>query len=298
MNQTIRHFIDFDDIPVDTLKKILAHAHEMKRLKFTPPQIFQGLSLAMVFDKRSTRTRMSFEIAMKQLGGHILVMNREDMGISGAENVEDTANVMSRYVDTIMIRVSKHEELLDLVRHARSPIINGMTDHCHPCQVMADMMTIQEKLGKIEGKRIAWFGDFNNMTRTFIQAAKVWNFQLVVSTPQDLKPKNLPKHVEYIEDAQKAAENADVIVTDTWVSMGQEGKAIDKFFPWQVNAALMKRAKPQAIFMHCMAIHRNEEVTDEVLATPASVVYDEAENRLHVQKSILAWCLENAGVKI
>lgn len=298
MTHPIRHFISLDDIPPPILKNILANAHEMKRRKFNPPQVFEGLSLAMVFDKRSTRTRMSFEVAMKQLGGHTLVMNMEDMVISGAENIEDTATVMSRYVDAVMIRMSNHQDLLEFVKYARVPVINGMTNDSHPCQVMADMMTIEEKLGGIEGKKIVWFGDINNMTRTFIQAAKIWGFHLTISCPPDLKPKNLEPHVQYIEDAHKAAENADVIVTDTWVSMGQEGKAIDKFFPWQVNKNLMARAKPDAIFMHCMAIHRNEEVTDEVLATPASVVYDEAENRLHAQKAILAWCLENAGVKI
>jgi ornithine carbamoyltransferase len=163
---------------------------------------------------------------------------------------------------------------------------------------MADLMTIEEKLGGVTGKKIAWFGDYNNVARTFAQAAKIWNFKLVVSCPADLKPTALPHNVTYVADAMAAATDADVIVTDTWVSMGQEGKTIDKFMPFQVTPALMARAKPGAIFMHCMPIHRNEEVTDEVLATPASVIYDEAENRLHAQKAILAWCLEDAGVTV
>lgn len=295
MSKPIRHFINLDEVPADTLKSILANAHALKKQKFSPPQIFAGLSLAMVFDKRSTRTRMSFEVAMKQLGGHTLVMNAEEMQITGAETVQDTARVLSRFVDAAMFRISSHEKLLELAKYATVPIINGLTDHSHPCQIMADLMTIEEKMGSIQGKKIAWFGDYNNVARTFAQAAPIWDFELVVSCPADLKP---PSSVHYEPDAKKAAQNADVIVTDTWVSMGQEGKNIDKFMPYQVNAALMKLAKPNAIFMHCMPIHRNEEVTDEVLATPASVIYDEAENRLHAQKAILAWCLENAGVTV
>jgi ornithine carbamoyltransferase len=294
----IRHFLQLSDIPPETLKAILKNAHALKKQKMSPPQIFSGLSLAMMFDKRSTRTRMSFEVAMKQLGGHTLVMDMDRMVVSGAENVEDTSKVTSRFVDGVMIRVSDHKFLLEFAKYSSVPVINGMTDDSHPCQVMADMMTIEEKLGSIAGKKISWFGDYNNMTRTFMQAAPIWDFNLVISTPPDLKPKTLGKNVTYIQDAKEAAAGADVLVTDTWVSMGQEGKAIDKFLPWQVNPALMSLAKPNAIFMHCMAIHRNEEVTDEVLATPASVIYDEAENRLHAQKAILAWCLENSGVKV
>lgn len=297
MTKPIRHFIDLSDIPGETLKGILANAHALKKQKFSPPQIFYGLSLAMVFDKRSTRTRMSFEVAMKQLGGHTLVMNAEEMQITGAESIEDTAKVLSRFVDAAMFRISSHERLLEIAKYASVPIINGLTDHSHPCQIMADLMTIEEKIGAAAGKKIAWFGDYNNVARTFAQAAKIWGFDLVVACPQDLIPKD-KAGVSFTTNPAAAAQNADVIVTDTWVSMGQEGKSIDKFMPYQVNAALMKLAKPGAIFMHCMPIHRGEEVTDEVLASPASVIYDEAENRLHAQKAILAWCLENAGVRI
>ena len=298
MAKPVRHFINLDDIPGQTLKGILSNAHAMKKQKFSPPQVFCGLSLAMVFDKRSTRTRMSFEVAMKQLGGHTIVMNAEEMQITGSESIEDTARVLSRFVDGAMFRISSHERLLELAKHATIPVINGLTDHSHPCQIMADLMTIEEKLGALKGKRIAWFGDYNNVARTFAQAAPVWEFDLVVSTPPDLQPEKTGGHVSYTDDAAAAAKNADVIVTDTWVSMGQEGKAIDKFMPYQVNPALLARAKPNAIFMHCMPIHRNEEVTDDVLATKASVIYDEAENRLHAQKAILAWCLENSGVQV
>lgn len=291
-----RHFIDLSDIPPDTLKTILANAHALKKKKFSPPQIFSGLSLAMVFDKRSTRTRMSFEVAMKQLGGHTIVMNAEEMQIAGAESVEDTARVLSRFVDGAMFRISSHDTLLELAKHADIPIINGLTDHSHPCQIMADLMTIEEKLGGIQGRKIAWFGDYNNVARTFAQAAPIWDFELVVACPEDLVQTG--DGVKFTPSPSEAAKGADVIVTDTWVSMGQEGKATSKFMPFQVNPALMDAAKPGAIFMHCMPIHRNEEVTDEVLATGASVIYDEAENRLHAQKAILAWCLENAGVTV
>ena len=290
----IRHFLDLDDIPPETLKAILKKAHVLKAQKFNPPQIFEGLSLAMVFDKKSTRTRMSFEIAMKQLGGHTLVMGMDELQISGAESVADTANVVSRYVDACMIRMSNHDKLMEFAGECSIPVINGMTDVSHPCQIMADILTIEEKLGDIQGKKIAWFGDWNNVSATFAQAEKIWDFDLVVSVPSDLKPDG----VTYEEDALKAAEGADVIVTDTWVSMGQEGKGIEKFRPYSVTPELMAKAKDTAIFMHCMPIHENEEVSPEVLASPANVIYDEAENRLHAQKAILAWCLEDAGVSI
>lgn len=296
MTKNIRHFIDLSDIPAEALKGMLANAHALKKKKFSPPQIFSGLSLAMIFDKRSTRTRMSFEVAMKQLGGHTIVMNAEEMQITGAESVEDTAKVLSRFVDAAMLRISSHEKLLEIAKHATVPIINGLTDHSHPCQIMADLMTIEEKLGPVKGKKIAWFGDYNNVARTFAQAAPIWEFELVVACPPELIPKG--DGVKFTPSPDEAARNADVIVTDTWVSMGQEGKSIDKFLPYQVNKNLMALAKPGAIFMHCMPIHRNEEVTDDVLTTPASVIYDEAENRLHAQKAILAWCLENSGVNI
>jgi ornithine carbamoyltransferase len=299
MTKKIRHFLNLPDIPADALKGILKHAHTLKSEKFNPPQILEGLSLAMVFDKRSTRTRISFEVAMKQLGGHTIVMNMEEMQITGAESIQDTGQVLSRFVDGIMIRMSDHARLTELSRYTTIPVINGMTNESHPCQIMADLLTVEEKLGSIEGKKIAWFGDYNNVCKTFEQAAPIFGFDLVISTPFDLQPKHkLHERVSYHDNAYEAAHDADVIVTDTWISMGQEGKAIQKFMPYQVNAALMSKAKDNAIFMHCMPIHQNEEVTPEVLASPACVIYDEAENRLHAQKAILAWCLEGAGVKL
>jgi len=234
---------------------------------------------------------------MKQLGGHSIVMSKGEMQIGGAESIESTANVLSRFVDAIMVRMSDHDKLLELARHASVPVVNGMTDRSHPCQIMADIMTIEEKLGSAEGKKIAWFGDYNNVTQSYIEAAKIFNFEFIMALPQDLN-KNVPAGTNYTNDAKEAAHGADVLVTDTWVSMGQEGKDIEKFWPYQVNAELMSLANEGAIFMHCLPIHEWEEVSEEVAKSPASVIYDEAENRLHAQKAILAWCLEDSGVQL
>lgn len=282
----VRHFINLDEFDARTLEGILSQAHDLKAKKFNPPQIFKGLSLAMMFDKLSTRTRMSFDMAMKQLGGHTIVMTQDNMQLGGAESIESTAKVMSRYVDGIMVRISSHDALEELAHHSDIPVINAMTDQSHPCQIMADMMTIEEKLGAIAGKKIAWFGDDNNVSKTYEQAAPIFDFEFVMATPfNDVT-------------AEDAAKDADVIVTDTWVSLGQDGKEIKKFEPYQVTGDIMALAKDTAIFMHCLPIHEWEEVTEEVAKGPQSVIYDEAENRLHAQKAILAWCLENTGVNI
>lgn len=282
----VRHFINLCDFDAEILKEILANAHKLKAQKYNSPQIFKGLSLAMMFDKLSTRTRMSFDLAMKQLGGHTIVMTQDNMQLGGAESIESTAKVMSRYVDGIMIRMSDHATVEELAEHSDVPVINAMTDASHPCQIMADIMTIEEKLDGIHGKKIAWFGDDNNVSNTYEEIASIFGFNFVMATPfNDIS-------------AEEAANNADVIVTDTWVSLGQDDKVLEKFTPYQVNAELMAHAKDDAIFMHCLPIHEWEEVSEEVAKSSASVIYDEAENRLHVQKAILAWCLEDAGVKI
>jgi ornithine carbamoyltransferase len=298
----IRHFINIDAIPADTLHNIIKLAHHLKKNKFTPPQILEGLSLAMIFDKKSTRTRLSFEVAMKQLGGHTIVMTKDEMQLGGAESIEDTAKVLSRFVDAVMIRISNHPLVEELASYSSIPIINALTDNSHPCQIMADIMTIEEKLGSVQGKKLAWFGDYNNVAKTFVQAAPKFKFHLSLAVPQHLEPASEifkdNHYVSLVGNPKSAASGADVIITDTWVSMGQEGKTIDAFLPYRVTSDLMALANPHAIFMHCMPIHRGEEVTDEVLNTTASVIYDEAENRLHVQKAILAYCLENSGVHI
>ena len=293
-----RHFLDLSEIGKESLRDILAHAHQMKKSKFSPPQLLSGLSLAMVFDKKSTRTRISFEVAMKQLGGHIIVMGMDEIQLSGAESIEDTAEVLSRFVDGAMIRMSDHDILVNLSKHSRIPVINGLTDHSHPCQIMADLMTIEEKIGPVAGKRVAWFGDYNNVARTWAQAAKLLDFEMVASVPEHLSKQDTSTSVTFTQSPKEAALNADVVVTDTWVSMGQEGKNDDVFRPYQVTSDLMSHAKDSVIFMHCMPVHRGHEVTEDVLRSPACVIYDEAENRLHAQKAILAWSLQDAGVTL
>ncbi len=297
MPSDIRHFINLPDIGKDNLKAIIKHAHILKAKKFEPPQIMEGLSLAMVFDKLSTRTRMSFEVGMKQLGGHTIVMSKGEMQLGGAESIESTAKVLSRYVDGIMVRMSDDDKLLELAKYSDVPVINGMTDKSHPCQIMADIMTIEEKLETARGKKIAWFGDYNNVCQSYIDASSIFEFDFVMALPEDLND-NVPKGVRFTNDAKEAAKGADVLVTDTWVSLGQEGKDIEKFWAYQVNSELMSLANEGAIFMHCLPIHEWEEVSEEVAKSPASVIYDEAENRLHAQKAILAWCLEGAGVRL
>ncbi|NBX65950.1 MAG: ornithine carbamoyltransferase [Proteobacteria bacterium] len=287
---TIQHFINLSDIPAHTLHNILKTAHKMKAHKMAPDQVFYGLSLGMIFDKPSTRTRVSFEVGFKQLGGHTVVLNKNEIQLGHAETIKDTAKVLSRMVDAVMIRISDHAQVEKFAKHASVPVINALTNASHPCQIMADLMTIEEHKGKITGLNIAWLGDHNNVSKTFLEAAPIFGFTFTLSTPPALHPNGLDIKPE------DAVKNADVIVTDTWASMGQEGKNLDAFWPYQVNADLMKKAKPDAIFMHCLPAHRGEEVTDAVMDGPQSVVYDEAENRLHIQKAILAWCLENTAV--
>lgn len=290
-----RHFISLTDIPDEALHAILRNAHDLKKHKFDPPQVLSGLSLAMVFDKRSTRTRMSFEVAMKQLGGHTIVMNMDEMQLGGAESVESTAAVLSRYVDGIMIRMGDQGLMEELASHSAIPVINGMTDRSHPCQIMADILTIEERFGDIRGRKIAWFGDINNVSNTFVEAAPIFGFDLVLACPEAIHDR-APAGARITADPREAAKGAEVIVTDTWVSMGQEGKSLEMFWPYQVNGEIMSLAADGAIFMHCLPMHEWEEVSEEVARSPASAIYDEAENRLHAQKAILAWSLENAGV--
>ena len=282
----VKHFIKLKDIPKDELKEILAHAHELKSQKFNPPQLFKGLSLAMVFDKRSTRTRMSFETGMKQLGGHTIVMSMDEMLLGGSESIESTGNVLSRYVDAIMLRMSDQALMEKLSQHTTIPVINGMTNDSHPCQIMADLLTIEEKLGTIKGKKVAWFGDINNVSNSFIDASEIFEFDLTLALPEEIHGR-APVGANVTADAMAAAKGADVIVTDTWVSMGQEGKSLDYFWPYQVNSDIMAQAKDSVIFMHCLPAHRGEEVTNEVMDGAQSVVFDQAENRLHAQKAIL-----------
>jgi ornithine carbamoyltransferase len=301
----VRHFLDLTDIPAKDLRGMIEAGRMMKahwvRDRATAGRPLAGKTLAMVFDKPSTRTRVSFDIAMRQLGGECIMVTGQEMQLGRGETIADTARVLSRYVDAIMIRILDHAALLELARHATVPVINGLTRLSHPCQVMADVMTFEEHRGPIHGKTIAWTGDDNNVLASWMHAAARFEFRLQVATPPELAPKKrlldwmLASGAAIVigHDAEQAVIGADCVVTDTWVSMGdkESERRHNLLRPYQVNARLMAKAKPDAIFMHCLPAHRGEEVTDEVIDGPQSVVFDEAENRLHAQKGILAWCL-------
>jgi ornithine carbamoyltransferase len=302
----VRHFLDLTEIPAGELRGMIASSHAMKaawrRDRAASGRPLAGKTLAMIFDKPSTRTRVSFDVAMRQLGGESVVLTGQEMQLGRGETIADTARVLSRYVDAIMIRILNHEALLELARHATVPVINGLTRLSHPCQVMADLMTFEEHRGPIAGRKVAWSGDFNNVLTSWMHAAQRFAFELRVATPPELPPdrrvaawlKGNGARITLGNDPEEAVEGADCVITDTWVSMGdkESERRHNLLSPYQVNARLMAKAKPDAIFMHCLPAHRGEEVTDEVIDGPQSVVFDEAENRLHAQKGILAWCLE------
>ena len=300
-----RDFLRVNDWEPDELVQVLDLADRLKaRLKqgVQEPHL-DGRSLGMIFSKPSTRTRVSFEVGIAQLGGNGLYLSANDLQLGRGETIKDTAVVLSRYVDAIMIRILNHEALIELARHATVPVINGLTRLSHPCQVMADVMTFEEHKGQIRGHTVAWTGDANNVLSSWMHAAKGFDFRLKVATPPELKldrtiaawAKQSGAAIELGHDAEDAVADADCVVTDTWVSMGdKDGERRHNLLkPYQVDARLMARAKPDAIFMHCLPAHRGDEVTDEVIDGPQSVVFDEAENRLHAQKGILAWCLED-----
>ncbi|MGZ8371579.1 MAG: ornithine carbamoyltransferase [Rhodoplanes sp.] len=300
----VRHFLDLIDVPTQTLRGMIAAGRAMKDERKTaqspPAQPLAGKTLAMIFDKPSTRTRVSFDVAMRQLGGDTLVLTGHDMQLGRGETIADTARVLSRYVDAIMIRTLDPQDLQELAQHATIPVINGLTKRSHPCQVLADVMTFEEHRGPIRGRRVAWTGDANNVLASWMHAAERFEFELRIATPGELAPKKaLVKWIAASgaairlgHDPEEAVAGADCVVTDTWVSMGDKNGARrhNLLRPYQVNAHLMAKAAPEAIFMHCLPAHRGEEVTDEVIDGPQSVVFDEAENRLHAQKGILAWC--------
>ncbi len=303
MGNTPRHFLDLTEMPVEELRNMLALSSRMKQtLKANEPakKPLEGKVLAMIFDKPSTRTRVSFDVGMRQLGGEAIMLTGAEMQLGRGETIADTARVLSRYVDAIMIRILSHEALLELAAHATVPVINGLTRRSHPCQVMADVMTFEEHRGSIEGRTVAWTGDDNNVLASWAHAAERFKFRLNVATPPQLSPGKPMKDfiratkadIHLGHDPDVAVKNADCVITDTWVSMGdKDGEHRHNLLkPYQVNSKLMSLAKPEAIFMHCLPAHRGEEVTDEVIDGPQSVVFDEAENRLHAQKGILAWC--------
>ncbi len=296
-----RHFLDLAELSGETLRSIVDDSRRMKRETAARERPLEGRALAMIFDKPSTRTRVSFDVAMRQLGGDVVVLSGADMQLGRGETIADTARVLSRYVDAIMIRTLDHDALLELAKHATVPVINGLTRNSHPCQVMADLLTFEEHRGPIGGRKIAWTGDANNVLASWVQAAARFAFRLDVASPPELAPpadlvgwaKRHAEGVRFLTDPEEAVAGADCVVTDTWVSMGDDSaeRSHNLLKRYQVNARLMEKAKADTIFMHCLPAHRGEEVTAEIIDGPRSVVFDEAENRLHVQKGILAWCL-------
>ena len=299
----MRNLIDINALPNGIPRKLIETAkyYKSKGRGLVQGAPLLGRTLAMIFEKPSTRTRISFEVAMTELGGSAIYLDAKNMQMGRGETIEDTAKVLGRYLDGIMIRATKHETLLQMATHSNVPVINGLTNLSHPCQTFADIMTFEEKLGDIENKTIAWIGDGNNMANSWIHAAKVFNFKLSLACPKGRLPqkdvinwaiKN-NADIEITDEPKKAVKNADAILTDTWVSMGEEGMDNPEkiFNNFQVNEALFKEANENAIFMHCLPAHRGQEVTKEIIDGPRSVVWDEAENRLHIQKSILSWSI-------
>jgi ornithine carbamoyltransferase len=303
----MNHFLDLDLLSPETLSLILNAALKEKRDRdFSKAAALAGKSLALVFEKNSTRTRISFQAAMQQLGGQSFVLDAGTSQLGRGETIADTARVLSRYVDAIMLRTDGHDKLEEMARFASVPVINGLTDKSHPCQIMADLMTVQEHFGSLKDKRVVWLGDGNNVAVSWVQAAVAFGIPMTVSTPASMQ---IPQEVQdwlanqgghqisFSEDPDAVA-GADVVIADTWVSMGDEAEAeqrLTTLAPYQVNEACMKKASSTAVFLHCLPAHRGEEVTDAVIDGPQSLVFDEAENRMHVQKAILLWCFGLLG---
>jgi len=300
-NSPLRHFLDLKDFSQATLRTILDLSVELKTglTAGERPELLKDKVLAMIFERESTRTRVSFDVGMRQLGGQTLMLTGKEMQLSREESIADTARVMSRYVDAIMIRILDHDELLELAGAASIPVINGLTQVSHPCQIMADIQTFEEHRGPISGAKIAWVGDANNVLASWVQATALLGNTLNIASPDAFGPSQgvladiaaAGDRIQLTDDARAAVEGADLVIADTWVSMGDKDpderrKILD---PYRVDASLMALADPKALFMHCLPAHRGDEVTSEVIDGPQSVVFDEAENRLHVQKAILLW---------
>jgi ornithine carbamoyltransferase len=303
-----RHFLNLSDAGGDAIAAMLNDAIDRKNARQGWPKgqadadaPLAGHTLAMVFEKNSTRTRTSFEMAMKQLGGDSIFMASGQMQLGRGETIADTARVLSRYVDAIMIRTDDHDKVTELAHYASVPVINGLTDLSHPCQIVADLLTVMEHGKALPCLELAWLGDGNNVLNSVVEAAGLFKFNLRIAVPEGYESdssfieiaKAAGAHITLARDARKAVAGADVVVTDTWVSMGQEHahNKMAAMMPYQVNERLMAMAKSDAVFLHCLPAHRGEEVTDAVIDGPQSLIWDEAENRLHAQKSILLWCL-------
>jgi ornithine carbamoyltransferase len=299
---TTRHFLTLLDFTPAELKAVINRAIAMKADHYAgrDSQIFRNKVLGMIFEKSSTRTRVSFEAGMAHLGGHALFLSPRDTQLGRGEPVEDSARVLSRMVDIIMIRTFAHDTVECFAKYSRVPVINALTDDFHPCQVLADLQTYIEQRGDIAGKTVAWIGDGNNMCQTWIHAAAQFDFTLRIACPAGFEPaaelmQAFKSHIELGNDIKAAAKDADLVTTDVWASMGQEDEQrerANRFQGYQVNPALMNLAKPDALFMHCLPAHRGEEVSHDMLDDARSVVWDEAENRLHVQKALMAYLME------
>ncbi len=307
MSSSPRHFIDLWRHDAATLRGMLEDAKRRKAARKGWGQAepdkdapAAGKTLAMIFQKNSTRTRFSFDAAMRQLGGAVTIASGSDMQLGRGETIEDTARVLSRMVDAVMIRANRHEDVERFAQAATVPVINGLTDKSHPCQILADLQTFEEHRGPIQGRTIAWVGDGNNVCASFIHAAALFDFHRNIACPAVYHPdlvdlaraERAGAKIEMDSDPRAAVKGADCVITDTWVSMGDpDGEArLDAFEPYQVDAKLMALASPEAVFLHCLPAHRGEEVADEVIDGPQSLVWDEAENRIHAQKAVLAWC--------
>ena len=300
-----KHFLDLSDISAPELRTVLdlASSIKSKRVKgqVAVERPLTGKVLAMVFEQPSTRTRVSFDVGMRELGGESIMLTGAEMQLGRGETIADTARVLSRYVDAIVIRILSHDDMQEMAAHATVPVINGLTKQSHPCQVLADLMTFEEKRGPIRGRKIAWSGDYNNVLSSWIDASAQFDFRLEIACPPELQPgkqrleaaRKAGANIAIGVDPMIAAQDAAAVISDCWVSMGDEdeGRRHNLLAPYQVNAKLMSHAASDAIFMHCLPAHRGEEVTDEVIDGPQSVVFDEAENRLHAQKAILAWAM-------
>ncbi|MDT8279889.1 MAG: ornithine carbamoyltransferase [Erythrobacter sp.] len=307
-----RHFLDLTDAGADDVAAMIADAIDRKAARAGRPKgaadadaPLAGHVLGLVFEKNSTRTRVSFDIAMRQLGGSVLILDSASSQLGRGESIADTARVLSRMVDAIMLRTDDHAKIEEMARHATVPVINGLTDKSHPCQIVADLLTMIEHGKALPGLEVAWFGDGNNVLHSILEAAGLFKFNVRVATPAGYEPDPAfvalaragGAKVTLTQDAPAAARGADVLVTDTWISMGQADAAEKKsaMAPFQINAALMATAKPDAVFLHCLPAHVGDEVSEDVFEGPQSVVFDEAENRIHAQKSVLLWSFGRIG---
>ncbi len=308
MAAPMRHFLDLSDFSADELRAILRAGEAIKARRRTPAatgdRLLEGKVIAMIFEQPSLRTRVSFDVGIRELGGSPMMVTGQEIELGERETIADTARVLSRYVDAIMIRMLDHDSVVEMAKYATVPVINGLTKRQHPCQVMADVMTFEERKGPIAGKRIAWTGDTNNVLTSWVHAAGKLDFELAIATPEELSPPQAlldwarahGARLKLTTRPEAAVEGADCIITDCWVSMGdEEGTRHNLLRPYQVDERLLQRAQTDAIFMHCLPASRGEEVTDGVMDGPQSAVFDEAENRLHAQKGILAWCFGGAS---